>query len=246
MPRYLIQIRYDGTNFSGWQKQPGQTKTIQGEAERVLSLILREPVELVGSGRTDAGVHAECQFAHFDFSCSITDCDDLRSRINKLMHKSVYADAITEVTQEFHARFDATRRAYRYQLSAGRDVFNDRYSWIVGDSLDTGKMQSVSQKLIGIHDFASFSKYNPEQFGTLCTVYRSDFVVIGDGRYLYEIEANRFLHHMVRAICGALVAIGRGKEPESFIEDGLANPRHDMFKYIAPPHALFLHKVTYE
>jgi tRNA pseudouridine38-40 synthase len=200
MPRYLIQIRYDGTNFSGWQKQPGDTKTIQCELERVLTLILREPVDLVASGRTDAGVHAECQFAHFDLSRSISSVVDLLHKCNRILDRSIYADDLKEVPENFHARFDAVSRTYRYQFATRRDVFNERYTWVIDDQSNLDWMKIAARKLIGSHDFASYSKYNPDLTCTLCSVLQSEFVVTSENSFFFEIQANRFLHHMVRTI----------------------------------------------
>jgi tRNA pseudouridine38-40 synthase len=246
MPRYLLKIRYDGTDFSGWQKQPGQIKTIQNELQRVLSLLVRHSVELVASGRTDAGVHAECQFAHFDTMAVISDINQFLDRCNKLLDKSIYADNLQLVSANFHARFDAVSRAYRYQFSTKRDVFNDRYYWIVDAKTDVELIRIVSRKFIGIHDYASFSKHNPNQLNTLCSVTRSEIITLDQNRFCFEIEANRFLHHMVRTICGTLVNVGTNKEKSSLIDDCLANPDHKRFKYVAPAHALFLTKILYK
>jgi tRNA pseudouridine38-40 synthase len=243
--RYLIEVSYDGTDYNGWQKQPGQP-TIQGEIEKALTILFRQPIVIMGSGRTDAGVHAKQQFAHFDVLDDIKSAksDVLRS-LRGLLPKDIMVKDILPKDPEFHARFDAISRQYIYQIAQSSNVFQNKYTWIVHTELDTSKINEAISLLKGELDFGTFSKNNPEVIHTKCTILDCTFEKEDESIYLFRIMANRFLHHMVRSLVGTLVEIGKNNVSISDFEDMLMNPDRSKSKFTAPPHALFLEKVFY-
>lgn len=243
--RYRIELSYDGSRYAGWQKQP-DSPTVQGELERALSTLFRSEIEIMGSGRTDAGVHAEHQVAHFDGPI-LPEFDSLRflHSLRGLLKKDILVSTIKPVHQDFHARFDATSRMYRYQISNEHNVFNDRYTWVIKDLVNTDEMTSISSVFTGEHDFSSFCKHNPDVNHNRSLVYESYFQQSLPSNWIFRIRANRFLHHMVRSIVSALVLVGRGKVDPSNVQNWLHHPDPSKFSVKAPAHALFLEKVIF-
>lgn len=243
--RYRIVLSYDGTGYHGWQKQPND-RTVQGELEKALSIILRNPVEIMGSGRTDTGVHAEHQVAHFDLSTEI----DLNERsvlhsLRGLLNHDILVSSIKPVHNDFHARFDAQTRRYRYQLATQNNVFHDRYYWVIPDLFHFHLMAELAQSFIGEHDFTSFCKQNPDVNHNRCTVISSELIQVSESEWHYRIEANRFLHHMVRSIVSSLVLVGRGLLTIEEVRNWIQEPDKVNFILKAPANALFLEKVLY-
>jgi tRNA pseudouridine38-40 synthase len=245
MPRFVVELAFDGTRYSGWQKQP-DTLTVQGEVESGLAIVFKQPVSIMGSGRTDAGVHAEQQFAHFDVAL-----DDVRFDKERFLHSlrslipgDVLIKDIREVDEAFHARFDAISRQYRYQIAFERSVFDRNYTWYVGDLSFLNNMLLAANLLVGNHNFESFSKNNPDLGNSLCTVSTAEFREVAGGLH-FRIKSNRFLHHMVRSIIGNLVDVGRGKLALDDFALMLEHPDRSHGGFTAPAKGLFLEKIEY-
>ena len=242
MSRYKILIEYDGTDYSGWQKQPN-ANTVEEEIEKALEQILREPVDVIGQGRTDAGVHAEGQVAHFDFEESI-DKDRLLFGLLGVLPKDIAVWDMEEVHQEFHARFYGKARQYRYQIIRRPSPIHDRYAEMVLGDLDTEAMQECAKMLLDTHNFESFTYSSDEQPSTDCEVMISE-LSIGDPLITYQIKANRFVRHMVRRIVGIMLQVGQGKRTVAHFADLLNNPSKDKSGHGASAKGLILEEVTY-
>lgn len=200
----------------------------------------------MGSGRTDSGVHAEHQVAHFDATyTSDFDASRLLHSLRGLLNHDILVSAIQPVNPEFHARFDALSRQYRYQISTDFNVFRDRYTWMVKDLKNTEEMSQTASVFIGEHDFSSFCKQNPDVNHNRCEVYESKLIQYSQIEWHFHIRANRFLHHMVRSIVSSIVLVGRGKVTSSDVSNWLLHPDKSNFIVKAPSHALFLEKVLY-
>lgn len=245
MPRFVVELAFDGTRYSGWQKQP-ETLTLQGEVETGLAIVFKQPVSIMGSGRTDAGVHAEQQFAHFD-----VDLDDVRFDKERFLHSlrslvpgDILVKDIRQVDVDFHARFDAVSRQYRYQIAFERSVFDRAYSWYVGELPHIEIMFESARLLIGAYDFESFSKNNPDLGNSFCDVSVAEFREVSGGLH-FRIKSNRFLHHMVRSITGNLVDVGRGKLSLDDFARKLEHTDRSRGGFTAPAKGLFLEKIEY-
>lgn len=243
--RFVIEIAYDGSQYNGWQKQAGQP-TIQGEIEKALATIFRQPISIMGSGRTDTGVHAKQQFAHFDLkNFSSINNDDVTRSLRGLLPNDIIIKQIQQTSPEFHARFDAKARQYQYQVSQEYNVFQDKYCWVVLIPLNISHMDEAAKMLNGEIDFETFSKNNPDVNHTKCLIEFCNWKLSDNGQLILSIKANRFLHHMVRSLVGTMVEIGKGKLSIQEFNDMLKIPNRSKCKFTAPPHALFLERVFY-
>lgn len=242
MPRYKLTIEYNGAGFSGWQIQP-DTKTVEGELEKAFSKILQRDIDLIGQGRTDAGVHARGQVAHVDLE-QVQDLQKLIFGVNGLVGREIYINRIEEVHSEFHARFDATSREYAYTILKSPSPLQDHLGWTQVGELNDSKLYECAGLLKGEFDFSGFSKYNEENFTTLCTIHTSLFEEFDD-RWIYRISANRFLRNMVRRITGTMVEAAKGKLSVKDFSELLQNPDADVKSFTAPAKALVLEKVFY-
>lgn len=241
MPRYKLTIEYDGTHFFGWQVQP-DTRTVEGEIEKAIFQILQQEVDIVGQGRTDAGVHASKQVAHLDLGKDVAP-DKFIHSINRITPNDVYIHSIEPVHEEFHARFDATSRMYEYRMLKQSSPLKQRTAIVLPRSCSIERMKSAASLLIGEFDFAELSKKNDEILNTTCTILTSVFEEDGD-LLIYRIQANRFLRNMVRRIVGVLITIG---EEKMTIEDlkGLLDHTKPVPVKTAPAHGLILTNVLY-
>jgi tRNA pseudouridine38-40 synthase len=241
-----LTIRYDGTEFFGWQTQPGR-RTVQETIEKAMGEITQEPrVRLNCSGRTDSGVHAVGQVANV-YSATALPCDVLLKAINAKLPDDVCVRDVCEVPQSFCANKDAVRKLYRYVIQDGRprDPFMRRYAWFVRQTLDLPAMQRASRCLIGRHDFRCFETEWPNRLTSVRTI--THLAVNRFGEFLWiDVEADGFLYNMVRAIAGTLVQVGRGHWPEHQVEDVLKAMDRRLAGPTAPPEGLFLMRVTYE
>lgn len=206
--RYFIQIAYDGTLYHGWQTQPNAI-TVQELLDKALTIVYRQPIETLGCGRTDAGVHAKDFYAHFD----IEDLDEDKvlsslASVNALLPYQICAKRIIPVHDEAHARFDATARAYKYYLHFAKDPFKFNRSWLIKDKLDIEMMNKAANILLSYIDFSCFSKSNTQTFTNNCKITEAFFEEVDDS-LIFTIKADRFLRNMVRAIMGTLVRIGK-------------------------------------
>ena len=244
MSRYKLCIEYDGTDFSGWQSQLDNARTVQVEIEKALAQILQHRVVLVGSGRTDAGVHAASQVAHADLELKDLPPDRLRQALNSLLPKDIAILEFQKSSPDFHARFDAISRRYRYRIENVNHPLGRRFAWTPPCSWDDGEIQPAVELLTGRHSFKSFSLRRPNETGYFCTLTEAEWQIDEDGVSFY-IAADRFMHKMVRGIVGALIDVGRGRFGFEEFRRLLERPEQNSVVSVAPPHGLTLLKVEY-
>ena len=242
-----LTVAYDGTRYAGWQMQRRATRqsTIQGTLERVLRKILQEPVTVVGSGRTDAGVHALAQVAHLRTRSTIP-CERLRHSLNQLLPPDIAVTRVTEAGAAFHARYSALRKRYRYRLLTAPVVlpFVRPYVHHVHGPLDVPLMRREAAALKGRHDFRAFARASSPRATTVRRITSVRLVRRGDELQL-DIEGNGFLHTMVRSIAGTLLDIGRGRLPPGSVRRLLATGNRHLAGTTAPAQGLTLVSVTY-
>ncbi|CAN5585624.1 tRNA pseudouridine(38-40) synthase TruA [soil metagenome] len=245
MPAIRLLIEYDGGAYSGWQVQPKRT-TIQGELERALAIVVREPVNVVGSGRTDAGVHARGQVAHFSRAREL-DPYRLKASLNGLLPDSIRILGAAHAPDDFHARYGARRRLYRYHVSTEPRALDRGFRLPVFPAPDFELMNEAAQHLIGQHDFDALCIIKSETQNRVCHVQTARWLPEErPGDWYFEMAADRFLHGMVRAAVGTLLEIGRGKYPAAEIVDIIASRDRRRAGPGAPPPGLVLHEVGYE
>ncbi len=238
-----LKIEYDGTDFSGWQRQP-DLRTVQGEIENQLKKITQEDITLIGSGRTDVGVHALEQVANFKTESKL-DLEVIFKGLNSLLSEDVQIKDIEEVDLDFHSRYKAKSRVYRYKIYLGENVFLRRYDWEVLYPLDLEKIYSATQIIIGKHDFTSFCVTESVKPDNQCEVFRA-FWEKEENKLEFEIEADRFLHTMVRSLVGTLIDVGRGYFSLDDFKEILKAKDHRKAGLTAPAKGLYLVKVNYE
>ena len=241
--RIALVLAYDGTSFAGWQSQDG-LRSVQGELERVLSLLSGAPrIVVEGSGRTDAGVHALAQVAHADLPRVATN---LRHRLNSMLPRDLRVQGVTPIGPDFHARMSARGKRYRYHFDV-QDVaspFRSRFAWHVGSRLDHDAMARAARRFEGERDFASLQSAGSSVISSTREIHRCEMEVRGMDVSLV-IEGSGFLRHMVRAIGGSLIEVGRGRHAPEWIDDMLAASDRMAAGPNAPPHGLFLEAVHY-
>lgn len=209
MPRYFIIFSYDGGAYHGWQIQPN-AHTIQQTLEEALSLLLRGKYSVVGAGRTDTGVNALQMAAHVDLPENV-DIAQLKYKLNKILPQDIAVIDIRRVRDDAHARFDAVARRYNYYVTTTKSPFGRRYSCRVPADLDFDAMNRAAATLLEYNDFTSFSKLHTDVKTNNCKVVHAAWRKLNDDSWVFEIEADRFLRNMVRAIVGTLLLVGRGK-----------------------------------
>ncbi len=243
MPRYFLHFAYDGELYHGFQVQPNGN-TVQAEMERALSTILRHDVEVVGAGRTDAGVHARHMVAHIDVNESL-DENQLAYKLNKILPRDISVEKVERVTDEMHARFSARARTYHYYIHTTKDPFLRRYSIEVHYHLDFPLMNQAANKLLHITDFGAFCKAHTDAKTTLCQVTEARWIQTSPHTWCFRITANRFLRNMVRAIVGTLFEVGRGQMTLREFTQVITNGTRSNAGESVPGNALFLEKVEY-
>lgn len=256
--RYSVLLSYDGAPFSGWQVQDNAV-TVQACLQKALTILLKEEVSVTGAGRTDAGVNAIAYTAHFD-SSETPDFFGPRERckLNAILPPEIIIHEIVPQAPDFHARFDARSREYKYFLHRRKDPFVAKYSWLCTYPLDVAKMNEAASMILGTRDFSCFEKSGGNNKTSICTVteahwesYEPEHVrIMGypaeEGDYLvFTIRADRFLRNMVRAIVGTLISIGRGKHEPKWMTDVLESGDRCCAGESVPGHALFLTSVKY-
>jgi tRNA pseudouridine38-40 synthase len=244
-----LTLAYDGTDFAGWQIQ-ADARTVQGTVQAMLERIAGEKIALVGSGRTDAGVHALGQVASFETSSQRT-CDVFHRALNAELPDDISIVEVKEAPPGFHALRSARRKRYRYVIHEGsvRDVFARRYVWCWPTQLDAKAMARAATSLAGTHDFSSFETAGSERESSVRNVFAVDVArPISDRPHeiQIEVEADGFLYNMVRAIVGTLVEVGRGARPEQWAAEVLAARNRSAAGRTAPPQGLFLLCVKYD
>ncbi len=243
MPRYVIQLAYDGTDYFGWQKQP-DARTVQGTLEQAIQTLLQEEISLYGSGRTDTGVHAEEQYAHFDAHIPV-EPDWLVERLRRMLPGDILVRRVKEVPEHFHARFDAHWRQYRYQVLVEPDPFRHRFAWYPGGISDWGQINRGLQLLSGEHDFAGFSRKTEDLPHSRCTILLAERELAEDGLVVVRVRANRFLRAMMRALVGGLIQVAQGKKDADWFENQLIKGMELDDIALAPAQGLILEKVFY-
>lgn len=244
--RIRLVLHYDGSAFYGWQLQP-DARTVQGEIERVVSRLFDAPTRVIGSGRTDRGVHATGQIASLD-APSAWAPDALRRSMNALLPADIWVAAADLAPAGFHPRFQAIARTYEYRIGLVEEAdspFHGRWCWRLRQPPDLEPMSRAAGSLIGDHSFLAFAKAGQEERGDRCIVTEAGFAPWEELGLLFHITANRFLHHMVRYLVGTLVAIGCRERPEPEMSGLLSGASGLKTSPPAPARGLFLTHVTY-
>lgn len=234
-----MTIEYDGTDFSGWQYQP-DVRTVQGDIEEALKKLTNSAVRLTGAGRTDQGVHALGQVANFHTATHLTTYQ-IKQGINSLTKDDVYIKSVEAVGNDFHSRFSAKTKIYRYQILREPSPMRIRYSWFTKYTLDVSQMRKVMPYLHGEHDFKNLAAQE-EVGNTLCTITGMNLTADAE-HSIIEFRGNRFLRKMIRGIVGFMHDVGRGRFTPENIDDVFEGKIKDL--YFAPPHGLCLVEVQY-
>jgi tRNA pseudouridine38-40 synthase len=243
--RIRLTLHYDGAGFVGWQVQPG-ARTVQSELEAVLSRLTDRPATVIAAGRTDRGVHATGQVASTLVPLKWTAAA-LQRALNALLPDDIWVAAACEVPPGFHARYSATARSYTYRVGTtpeAQSPFQRRWCWPMHDTLDLERLNAVSAMVLGIHSFRAFAKTGQPERGETCQVSVSRWRPWSHG-VVYDITANRFLHHMVRYLVGTMVDIAQGNRPADDLLGLLHNQTGLTTSAPAPPQGLFLSGVHY-
>jgi tRNA pseudouridine38-40 synthase len=240
--RYFIEFSYDGTAYHGWQNQPNAI-SVQEVLEKALSTLLREPVEILGAGRTDAGVHARQMFAHFDTSSDVVS-NELIFRLNSFLPEDIGIQRIREANSDAHARFDALERTYEYWVVQEKNPFLVKSAHCVLRPLDLEAMNEAANLLMEYTDFECFSKSNTDVKTFICEV-RNAFWKKGEDKLVFTISADRFLRNMVRAIVGTLLDVGMEKMKPEEIRKIIASKDRGNAGASVPAKGLYLTKVHY-
>ncbi len=252
MRRYFIDLAYDGTRYHGWQIQPNGD-TIQQQLTSALTTYLRIPTTVTGAGRTDTGVHASFMVAHFDHPAEKElDLHLLRDKLNRLLPADISIYRIREVRPDAHARFDALYRKYQYHIATVKYPFERQYHYQLYSEPDFSLMNKAAGKLFNYTDFTSFSKLHTDVKTNNCRIMHAQWTPAGDNRWVFTIQADRFLRNMVRAIVGTLLEVGRKKisieefcriiELKDRCKAGSSVPGNALFLTdIGYPEELFLH-----
>jgi tRNA pseudouridine38-40 synthase len=241
--RFKLFIEYDGTRYSGWQKQEN-ARTIQGTIiQSATEIFVNGFIDLQGSGRTDSGVHAICQVAHLDVKTVLAP-EIIKIKLNDLLPSDINILEVEKVNQNFHARHNAKSRSYLYRISRRRTAFEKKHVWWIKDKIDFKKMESASKLFMGMNDFSSFSDDDPEEKSTKVLIDDIQLKEEGD-LILIRIIGSHFIWKMVRRIVGVLVEVGRGNKTENDILNYLNKKSNEPAKFTAPPSGLFLEKIFY-
>jgi len=240
---YKVILAYNGTDFAGFQRQQS-ARTVQGEFESCLCKLGWRGHSIRGAGRTDAGVHARAQVVSFELDWEHS-LEDLRNALNFYLPVDMAVKSVMEAAPEFHPRFDASARHYRYSCYSQlvRDPLRELFAWRVWPPAAVDRMNTAAQNLVGVHDFTAFGSATSEEGSTIREVFSARWQASGD-EYQLDIIANAFLYHMVRRIAFVLVKIGQGEAPEDVIVSGLAGGSLDLTG-LAPAAGLVLQEVIY-
>jgi len=240
--RYFFEIAYNGKNYAGWQSQANAIG-VQAIVEQVLSKMFRTAVSVVGSGRTDAGVHCEQQYFHADIEEDFEQ-QQLLQRLNSFLPRDISIQSIKKVRSDVSARHQAIERWYQYRITRRKDPFAEGLAWHYFKALDVDRMNKASAQLIGEHDFQCFSKVKTDVNHFICAIKKAEWKVEGD-RMEFTIAANRFLRGMVRSIVGTLLDVGTGKTSMKEFNHIIHSKDRRKAGANVPPYGLYLTKVKY-
>ena len=250
--RYKIKLSYDGSAFCGWQIQ-NNAVTVQGELQNALEKLAGVPIPVTGAGRTDTDVNSINYIAHFDLPDGVRiEAPQLCYKLNAILSQKIAVHEVIETGEDFHARFDATSREYKYFIHFNKDPFAEKFSYRIRNTLDINKMNIAAEYILGEHDFSCFEKVGGNNTTSICTVteahwdtYRPQHAdMLGypykEGDYIvFTVKANRFLRNMVRAMVGSLIEVGRGKQKPSWIASLIESGSRSDAGMSVPGKALF-------
>jgi len=239
--RYFIEFSYNGTNYHGWQKQPNDN-TVQEQLTKCMSVLLQEEIDLMGAGRTDAGVHATQMFAHFDTN-TVLNTEKMVKKLNSFLPNDIMVFSVFPVKEDTHARFTAIARTYKYYVSTEKNIFNPN-TYLFFKSFDVDKMNEACKYLMGEQDFTSFSKLHTDTFTNNCDITKAIWEQEGENS-VFTISANRFLRNMVRSVVGTLLDVGYGKIEVEEIKTIIDKKDRCSAGNSVPAKALFLTQVKY-
>ncbi|MES2515012.1 MAG: tRNA pseudouridine(38-40) synthase TruA [Bacteroidota bacterium] len=247
MPRYFIQLAYNGASFNGWQIQENTPNTVQQVLQEKLSMILSETIEVVGCGRTDTGVHAKDYYAHFDSLKTDLHSADSNCvyKLNKVLPYEIAVKGVFPVKDDASARFDAEFRSYEYLLHTYKDPFLTAGSLLFYGDLNFNAMNDAAAHLLTVTDFTSFSKVNTQTKTNNCNIIFAEWRQINSNQHIFKITANRFLQNMVRAIVGTLLEVGKGKITLEEFKTIIANKNRSDAGMSVAGHALYLTEIQY-
>lgn len=246
MRNIKLTIEYDGKEFNGWQKQPNKLN-IQGTIEKVISDITKEEIELIGSGRTDAGVHALGQVANFKTNSTIP-IEKFAIAINSRLKKSIIIKKAEEVPDRFHSRYNCKQKTYRYVINnseTGSAIYRN-LEYNIKMPLDVNKMQEAANYFVGEHDFTGFKASGTSSKSSVRTIYSAKVIDAGNEKIYIELTGNGFLYNMVRIISGTLVDVGCGKIKPEEIKNIIESKKRNLAGKTLPPQGLYLVNVEYE
>jgi tRNA pseudouridine38-40 synthase len=254
--RYFIELSFNGGNYHGWQIQPNAV-SVQEVLNKGLSVVLRQPTDTVGCGRTDTGVHARQFFAHFDVGgksvvagqwyigeAGIKGTDTFLRSINAILPKDISVKNIFPVPDDAHARFDATLRTYEYHIHFNKDPFKNGFSWELRDKPDIDLMNKAAQVLMLHNDFSCFSKSNTQVKTNICKITKAEWTEKDDG-IVFIIAADRFLRNMVRAIVGTLLMVGKKEIKPEMVREIIESKNRSNAGTSVPACGLYLTEVKY-
>ncbi|MFT3738972.1 MAG: tRNA pseudouridine(38-40) synthase TruA [Breznakibacter sp.] len=243
MARYFVELAYKGTQFHGWQVQPNAV-SVQSVLEDAFGKALRSDVEIVGAGRTDAGVHALYYVAHFDLAVEITDSRKLIDKVNRILPRDVAVSTINQVPGEAHSRFHATWREYEYWVVLEKRPFLDGLTYRLWRKPDFDLMNQAANLLFLHTDFSSFSKLHTDVKTNNCKIYKAEWTSDGE-KWIFTIRADRFLRNMVRAVVGTLLEVGYYKISLKEFETIIYAKDRCKAGVSVPPEALYLVDIAY-
>lgn len=243
MKRYFMKLAYDGSNYHGWQKQPNGS-SVQETVMQALFTFLRQSILVVGAGRTDAGVHASCMIAHFDYEQPL-DLELLTDKLNRILPPDIVVYWVREVDATAHARFDATYRTYQYHVALQKTPFNRHYCTKLYGTFDFDLMNQAAKHLFDYTDFTSFSKLHTDVKTNNCKVMKACWTQTNAYEWMFEIQADRFLRNMVRAIVGTLLEVGRHKMTVAQFCEVIEQMDRGKAGSSVPGNALFLVDIGY-
>ena len=243
MPRYFLQLSFNGTHYHGWQLQEN-AHTVQAEINRALITLLKHPTKTAGCGRTDTGVHARTFFAHFETPATIEDDTDFLHHLNCILPKDIAVQRLIPVEVTQHARFAATSRTYEYYLHQKKNPFLNDSSYFFPIHTDIDKMNKAAQLLLGQNDFSSFSKSRTQVNHFNCHITEAQWFQSAE-QLMFRISADRFLRSMVRTIVGTLLDVGEGKISEGDFRKIIEGKSRREAGTAVPAHGLYLVDVKY-